>query len=354
MSYSIENARAVLDEWATEYELTEDPVVADLLGDLGRDDNLSVWASTDFFAVLPMQPNSDASKTGGERGILRILSVLRGILFVLPIALTWLSIWQATDGFNRYKVGLEPEQRTTFLDYWTSEAAGTHRLQSTATLIVLIVAVIIVVSLLRELLASGRDRHKLKRHRVFNHHRAQVALALQAVVRPRQRVDVTGVGQALRTSLEGFTVAANSLRDSSVRLDDSLRGADGLGPRLQETSESLGRVVQMIDGNLAESVSKLTGQIERMSEASKGVNEKILQNVERTFSDVAAVLRDFKADLDRLRQEMSGSQDLMKRDLEGWLRSLEVSKVRIAEEMARWHQVLEASQVRMRGLFDDR
>ena len=110
---SYNQAMQTMNEWATKWNVADDPYVAGLNAAVARRDNMTMWASLDPTDMLPT-PEIQSGRLLSR--IARVLTVARNVLVFVPVALTWWAIQHATDAFGNWAKGRNED--VNFLQFW--------------------------------------------------------------------------------------------------------------------------------------------------------------------------------------------------------------------------------------------
>lgn len=104
----------VLTEWRYRHRIEDDPYLNGLIASLETNSNIDKWVNLQPLQWLPFPNDSTINKLSA---FVRILSLLRNILILLPVAVTWYAIGQATSAFAIF-VETGGEATVNFLDFW--------------------------------------------------------------------------------------------------------------------------------------------------------------------------------------------------------------------------------------------
>ena len=310
-----------LRSWWAEVGVGTDPVVDRLARALSTGQGLTVWATSDFFEILP---TSTARVV--EPRLRRALRAVQGLLVFVPILWTWLKLGGAVSDYRDRVQSLDEGEPTSFLLYWSANG-----LSQTAVVIVVLIALVIALGLglaIWDPQAAAGDT-------ATDEKRRELAVRLTEALRPRQKVDLTNVEQSLTTALEGFRDTSEMLRGSTQRMVDVLQSTEALGPQLQNLTAEMRQIAEQVSGGLIEGISKLNGEVagftarvERMdhvlnvgvdaridellrslNSAVDGISETgrtievVINRVYRSAEDIHPELERFRAELRDARRE---------------------------------------------------
>jgi hypothetical protein len=140
-----------LEELAGTTETAQAETARVLAADLRARENLDAWSRVDVRRALEREASPTTSRTGA------VLTLVRNALVFLPVAFTWYAIAKATATFNDFTEAGTAGDRT-FLYWWQQGMDGalpSHlRLSSVATIDVFLVALIILVTVIAQLVAT--------------------------------------------------------------------------------------------------------------------------------------------------------------------------------------------------------
>lgn len=238
---------ADLRSWAAEKGHGDDLVVDRLARALSTGQGLTVWASADFFEILP-QSTFAAPAASKPRQVLR---GLQGLLVFFPVLVTWWDLRTAVTDYRSLVQSLEEGSETSFLLYWSANG-----LSGTALKVVAVILAVIVIGV--GLMLWG-EPDSAQGSEDFD--RRALAVRLTEALRPRQKVDLTNVEQSLTTALEGFRDTSEMLRGSTQRMVDVLQSTEALGPQLQNLTNEMRQISEQISSGMIAGISKLNGEL---------------------------------------------------------------------------------------------
>lgn len=226
-----------LEEWGQKNGMLADTYVTGLLTALRERENLPLWAEISPLDYLP-RPEVSADKSIST--LTRRLSILRGVLLFSPVALTWLAVGEASQGFSKY-IDENPNAVVNFLEFWQSgygyipQAATLTRIAFLDFLIILAVIVLTVIT------ASTTKRGQNIRARQIaelEKERFELGLLLSHYLFDKRAITPLTMKDSLAKSIQ-------SLANSTRSLNDSAKSLQKLTKSLPSNAEILKEVKKM-------------------------------------------------------------------------------------------------------------
>ena len=103
-----------IQSWASKNGASSDAVITELVSDLQEMTDLDAWATLPTIELLPAinTPKADRKINLANR-----IAIVRNVLVFVPVALTWLAVKEATEGFAKYTEA-NPGAVVNFLEFW--------------------------------------------------------------------------------------------------------------------------------------------------------------------------------------------------------------------------------------------
>jgi hypothetical protein len=227
----------VLDSFANEHQLAEDPYISGLSNAVLNRKNLPMWASLNPLDYLPHPPVT------ANKVLLRIQSwlvIARNTLVFLPVALTWLAISKATAAFATY-TSTNTLSVVNFLDFWENGYGVLSKTWSLSTIakvdfqiILLIITLTIAVTLFERRI---KDELLALTH-AADEERVKIALDITTYLFDNQRV--TNV-----TLNAGLARAIRDIQNSTGSLDKSTKDLNKTVKSLPTNKDLLGEIKKL-------------------------------------------------------------------------------------------------------------
>jgi methyl-accepting chemotaxis protein len=233
-----------LAELSSRVHSAERELIACLYSDLLDDDlaQLDRWSSVNLWESL--NPN----RVLGNREQNRTEKVLRdatSVLVFAPIALTWLTLWMASDAFSKY-LDRYPESESTFFELWQSGFSGYLDPSYTFGSYVL-KATIAILLMIFLFVAQNRysDHLQQQQERSFddwNRFVSRLDLEL-SVVRSENPQKLEGLLEQTATELRGLMTQGHALvlaiKDEVGTIQDNIDAVKSASNALSETISTI-------------------------------------------------------------------------------------------------------------------
>ena len=200
----------VLQGWAREHDVTDDPYIVGITRALTENRNLAMWSGVDPLVTLPHpKPKLQDSLFL----LFRRINMFRNALVFAPVAVTWLAVGQATSTFQEF-VEKNSTSTVNFLEFWQNgyDVLGSEwRISRVATadfIIVLIVIVLTVVSNYLGEIARGRQAEE---EIELTRSRTELALAIKEYLFTKQTISRLTLNQGVATAIENLVSATENL-----------------------------------------------------------------------------------------------------------------------------------------------
>ena len=308
---------AELKAWSAKHSVAQDPYVSALVSAIDADDNLTAFATTDPFELLPEpEPNHGSALNR----IARVLTMIRNVLVFTPVLLTWLAISQATEGFGRYSEAFRaeqivisargedaPDQELNFLQFWESGGSDPApegfeplddfwRITDVATLDALLIAVIIALTFIAGSLEARGTSRRRRQARLFERDRARVAMIILQGLQGSRSIDSETLEETLAVSLNSLSEAARDVNQAASRLETASVGLGSLTPRVAELSDEVAQLSSHFSTDVKQSINALTTAVATLGSSLEG-------DLQRFMADVLAGLEEV---VDRLKSTSVG------------------------------------------------
>jgi len=308
---------AELKAWSAKHSVAEDPYVSALVAAIEADENLTAFATTDPFQLLPEpEPNHGSALNR----IARVLTMIRNVLVFAPVLLTWLAISQATEGFGRYSEAFRaeqlvfigrgedaPDQELNFLQFWESGGSDPApegfeplddfwRITDVATLDALLIAVIIALTFIAGSLEGRGTSRRSRQAHMFERDRARVAMIILQGLQGSRSIDSETLEETLAVSLSSLSEAARDVNQAASRLESASVGLGSLTPRVAELSDEVAQLSSHFSTDVQQSINALTTAVATLGSSLEG-------DLQRFMADVLAGLEEV---VDRLKSTSVG------------------------------------------------
>ena len=233
-----------LAEFTSKVHYGEKELIEGLYSDILDDDlaKLDRWSSVNLWESL--NPNRVLAPRQ-QNQIEKVLRDLTSVLVFAPIALTWLTLWMASDAFSKY-LDKYPESESTFFELWQSGfsgflypgyAFGSYVLKATLAIVLMIVL----------FLAQNRysDYLEQQQDRLFDDWRRFVArLDLElSVVRAENPQKLEGLLEQTATELRGLMSQGHALvsaiKDEVGTIQNNIDAVQSASHALSETISTI-------------------------------------------------------------------------------------------------------------------
>lgn len=225
-----------LDTWAQKHQLDTDTYVSGLSLALRERENLPMWAE---ISPLDYLPRPEAAADRGIATLTRRLSILRGVLLFSPVALTWLAVGEASQGFSEY-LQENPNAVVNFLEFWQNgygyipEEATLTRIAFLDFLLILAVIILTVV------VASTTKRgQKIKAAQIadLEKERFELGLLLSQYLFDKRAITPLSMKDNLSRSIQSLVNSTKSLNDSAKALQRLTKGLPNNAEILREVKK---------------------------------------------------------------------------------------------------------------------
>ena len=201
----------VVQGWAREHRVTDDPYIMGLTRALLENKNLAMWSSIDPMQMLPMpkSDNQDSMFTTFRR-----VNMVRNALVFAPVAVTWLAVGKATSAFQLF-VEKNTSATVNFLEFWQNgyDVLGSEwRISRVATADFLIVLVVIALTLFSNYLGEIANKREIEVERSIALERTELALAIKEYLFTKQSISRLTLNQGVATAIENLVSATENLQ----------------------------------------------------------------------------------------------------------------------------------------------
>ena len=303
--------------WSSQNSVADDPYVEALVSAIEAGDNLTAFATTNPFDLLP----EPVLKQGRFlRRIARVLTIVRNVLVFAPVLLTWLAISRATESFGRYSEAVReaqvaasnqgesaPVRELNLLQVW--ESGGSEpalpgfepldnfwRITDVATLDALLIAVIIAFTLLANTLEARASGRQAGHARIIERERTRIAVSIIQGLQGSRSIDSGTLEETLAVSLSSLSEAARDVNQAAARLEGASVGLGALTPRLADLSDEVSRLSSHFSTDVQQSINSLTTAVATLGSSLEG-------DLQRFMADVLTGLED---GVDRLKSTSVG------------------------------------------------
>lgn len=201
----------LIEEWARKNNCINDAYVSSLITSLVKKENMSMWATTDPFELLPYPVISDGQKV---KKISKSVALWRNALVFAPVAFTWLAVGQATSAFETYT---EQNLNATlnFLQFWQNGYGlldNEWRIGTVAKTDAAIVFVVITLTIVLTYLTSKSKELNFQQERFLVQERLQLAIAIKEYLHSKQTISKLSLNQGVATAIENLVEATDRLK----------------------------------------------------------------------------------------------------------------------------------------------
>lgn len=201
----------LIEEWAKKNNCINDAYVSSLITSLVKKENMSMWATTDPFELLPFPVIDDGQKI---KKISKTLALWRNALVFAPVAFTWLAVGQATSAFETYT---EQNLNATlnFLQFWQNGYGlldDKWRIGTVAKTDAAIVFVVIALTIALTYLTARSKDLNFRQEKVLTQERLQLAIAIKEYLHSKQTISKLSLNQGVATAIENLVEATDRLK----------------------------------------------------------------------------------------------------------------------------------------------
>lgn len=215
-SSSESNAELIdlLENWVKSSGLIEDKYMELFLNDLRAGKNLAKWANLDALDYLPFpQVNSH---TLHQRFIEKLV-LIRNVLVFVPVALTWLGIYQATRAFALYAAE-NGNSVANFLDFWQNGygyLSPEWKIGTIAYTDALVIFIIIGLTLYTSIKGAKANHQREVMELRMESERALVAAKINMHLFDKKRITTATISQALNSSIDRLTKSSLAMEKAT-------------------------------------------------------------------------------------------------------------------------------------------
>ena len=203
-----------IEKWAAKSGLTEDVFLLRLLGDLREKKDLAKWASIDALDYLPHVLNHAPGK---KKRFIERLILIRNVLVFVPVALTWLGIFQATRAFSAY-TSENGSLVVNFLDFWQDGYGylpAEWRIGTIAYTDALIIFVIIALTLFTGTQGANLAHKRELAEANQDSERALIAATINMYLLDKKKITPASIAQSLNASIDRLTRSSLAMEKAS-------------------------------------------------------------------------------------------------------------------------------------------
>jgi hypothetical protein len=274
---SYNQAMQTMNEWATKWNVADDPYVAGLNAAVARRDNMTMWASLDPTDMLPT-PEIQSGRLLSR--IARVLTVIRNVLVFVPVALTWLAIQNATDAFGKWAEGKDID--VNFLQFWQNGygVLDNHfRIQTIAFYDFLLITVIVIATLVASLLESRAKSMVAVLEKLADRERLFVGLKIAEALQGNKTASPESITESLAFALNDLSQAARDVSLAAARMEVASVGVESLTPRVESLNKQVGELNQRFGKDVVGSVDSLVSSVSTLGVTLGGDMQKYLLDV---------------------------------------------------------------------------
>jgi hypothetical protein len=201
----------VVQGWAREHQVTDDPYIVGLTRALTENKNLAMWSSVDPLVTLPYP------KSNSQNSLLKVfrrINMFRNALVFAPVAVTWLAVGQATSAFQEF-VEKNSTSTVNFLEFWQNgyDVLGSEwRISRVATADFVIVLVVILLTIFSNYLGEIVRRRQSEEEIEISRDRTELALAIKEYLFTKQTISRLTLNQGVATAIENLVSATENLQ----------------------------------------------------------------------------------------------------------------------------------------------
>ena len=275
-------AMQTMNEWATKWNVADDPYVAGLSAAVARRDNMTMWASFDPTDMLPT-PEIRSGRLLSR--IARVLTVVRNVLVFVPVALTWLAIQNATDAFGEWAAGktsADPDSGISFIQFWQNGygVLDDHfRIQTIAFYDFILITVIVIATLIASLLESRAKLTVSVSEKLADRERLFVGLKIAEALQGNKTASPESITESLAFALNDLSQAARDVSLAAARMEVASVGIESLTPRVESLNKQVGELNQRFGKDVVGSVDSLVSSVSTLGVTLGGDMQKFLSDV---------------------------------------------------------------------------
>lgn len=275
-------ASRAIEAWMAQYPKLEwDPAVARLYDDVRARRNLTMWATSDLDALLPVvQLPRAASLTHAARTI----EAIRNIAVFVPVAITWLAIRGVTMAFNGAVAQVGDVGELSLIQFWmTGRIPGEASIDTTGTfglswliqdvalhvagIIIMVVVLTLAAILVRSRARRIEDRESVQAER----DRIRAIVDVKRHLYGYREATPTSIADSLAESLSDLQQATRSLAETATQVETSTAsvtdGFTDLGPIVRAVQEDLARIERAFSTSMAPTIETLSTTVQGLSQA---------------------------------------------------------------------------------------
>ena len=275
---SYNQAMQTMNEWATKWNVADDPYVAGLNAAVVRRDNMTMWASLDPTDMLPT-PEIRSGRLLSR--IARVLTVVRNVLVFVPVALTWLAIQHATDAFGRY-CAKKPGTEISFLQFWQNgfnELSDSWKIQNIAKFDATLIFLIVICTLIANVLESRARSVITTIEKGADRERLFVGLKIAEALQGNKSASPESITESLAFALNDLSQAARDVSLAAARMEVASVGVESLTPRVESLNKQVGELNQRFGKDVVGSVDSLVSSVSTLGVTLGGDMQKFLSDV---------------------------------------------------------------------------
>ena len=275
---SYNQAMQTMNEWATKWNVADDPYVAGLNAAVARRDNMTMWASLDPTDMLPAPVIQSGSLLNR---IARVLTVIRNVLVFVPVALTWLAIQKATEAFGFWS-SENPGEEINFIQFWQNGydiLDDSYRIQNIAKFDFILIALIVVATLVASLLESRASATARAQEKSADRERLFVGLKIAEALQGNKTASPESITESLAFALNDLSQAARDVSLAAARMEVASVGVESLTPRVESLNKQVGELNQRFGKDVVGSVDSLVSSVSTLGVTLGGDMQKFLSDV---------------------------------------------------------------------------
>lgn len=292
LAFDIAQMVSRVSSWASanEVSVAEDPYLNGLITAASRRDDLTMWASLDPMKHLPVAGKGSGSNQLWKR-ISSLFFVLRNVLVFVPVALTWLAISNAVDGFGDYTQRLDAGQEANFLQFW-QQADPWWRIGHVAFLDFLLISAIVALTLLQS--ACSARAEKLARNFAAKRERERTELGftILSALQGKRQASPESIAESLAEALNDLTQAARDVNEVAARLERASTGVESLAPQIQVLNVRVEELVATFN-------SGLVGSMDQFAQSVRSLDQTVAGGVSKLFEETVIGVQEINEQLAR-------------------------------------------------------
>ena len=279
---SYNQAMQTMNEWATKWNVADDPYVAGLSAAVARRDNMTMWASLDPTDMLPT-PEIQSGRLLSR--IARVLTVMRNVLVFVPVALTWLAIEKATNAFGVWAKGKtsgDSDSGISFIQFWQDGKEVLDEkflIQNIARFDFYLIALIVVTTLVASLLESRAKSTVNVSEKAADRERLSVGLKIAEAMQGNKTASPESITESLAFALNDLSQAARDVSLAAARMEVASVGVESLTPRVESLNKQVGELNQRFGKDVVGSVDSLVSSVSTLGVTLGGDMQKYLLDV---------------------------------------------------------------------------